>query len=109
MSHPTAPSKVLTSGQLVTSLRAYDSAKSEFAPNGDVIDPYLEVDTQFAQPVTPGKGVAVDIGLPPTEALIKAGHRLRVDVFAMNLPRGSPLRPLLNASQLAAAHPARPE
>ena len=70
---PDGTSKVLTSGQLVTSLRAYDSAKSEFAPNGDVIDPYLKLTLSSRQPVTPGKAVAVDIGLLPTEALIKAG------------------------------------
>ena len=101
---PDGTSKVLTSGQLVTSLREYDSARSEFAPNGDVIDPYLKLTLSSRKPVTPGKAVAVDIGLLPTEALIKAGHRLRVDVFAMNLPRGLPLRPLLNASQLKPQH-----
>ncbi len=109
---PNGTSKVISTGQLVTSLRAYDAAKSEFAANGDVIDPYLKLTLSSRQPVTPGKPVAIDIGLLPTEALIKAGHRLRVDVFAMNMPRGLPLRPLLNASQLKPQHiqldPTRP-
>ena len=30
----------LTSGQVVASLTAYDPARSTFAPNGDVVDPY---------------------------------------------------------------------
>ncbi|MFZ2243032.1 MAG: CocE/NonD family hydrolase [Gordonia amarae] len=101
---PDGTSKVLTSGQLVTSLRAYDTSKSEFAPNGDVIDPHLKLTLSSRQPATPGKPVSVDIGLLPTEAVVKAGHRLRVDVFAMNVPRGLPLRPLLNASQLKPQH-----
>ncbi|MBD0022884.1 CocE/NonD family hydrolase [Gordonia pseudamarae] len=101
---PDGTSKVLASGQLVASLRDYDAAKSEFAPNGDVIDPHLTMTLSARQPVTPGRPVTVDIGLLPTEAKIRAGHRLRVDVFAMNLPRGLPLRPLLNASQLRPQH-----
>ena len=99
---PNGTSKVISTGQLVTSLRAYDAAvRVRRQRRRD--RPYLKLTLSSRQPVTPGKPVAIDIGLLPTEALIKAGHRLRVDVFAMNMPRGLPLRPLLNASQLAAA------
>ncbi|NDK90178.1 CocE/NonD family hydrolase [Gordonia desulfuricans] len=101
---PDGTSKVISSGQVMASLRAYDRSRSQFAPNGDVIDPFYELTLASRQPVTPGKAVSVDIGLLPTEALIRAGHRLRVDVFAMNLPRGLPLRPLLNESQLRPEH-----
>ncbi len=62
--------------------------------------------------MAPGRPVSIDIGLLPTEAIVKPGHRLRVDVFAMNFPRGLPLRPLLNESGLKPQHiqldPSRP-
>ena len=48
--------------------------------------------------------MTVDIGLLPTEASVKPGHRLRVDVYAMNFPRGLPLRPLLKESGLKPQH-----
>lgn len=101
---PDGTSKVISSGQVMASLRGYDRARSQFAPNGDVIDPFYTMTLPSRQPVPPGRPVAVDIGLLPTEALIKPGHRLRVDVFAMNFPRGLPLRPLLNESRLAPEH-----
>ncbi|MFC8312310.1 CocE/NonD family hydrolase [Gordonia sp. NPDC057258] len=101
---PDGTSKVLTSGQVMASLRGYDDARSQFAPNGDVIDPFYELTLASRQRVTPGRPVSVDIGLLPTEALIKPGHRLRIDVFAMNFPRGLPLRPLLNESGLRPQH-----
>ncbi|MFW0783750.1 CocE/NonD family hydrolase [Gordonia sp. CPCC 206044] len=109
---PDGTSKVISSGQVMASLRGYDRAQSQFAPNGDVIDPFYKLTLSTRQPVTPGRAVGVDIGLLPTEAILKPGHRLRVDVFAMNLPRGLPLRPLLNESQLKPQHiqldPTRP-
>jgi predicted acyl esterase len=101
---PDGTSKVLTSGQVMASLRGYDDARSQFAPNGDVIDPFYELTLASRQRVVPGRPVSVDIGLLPTEALIKPGHRLRIDVFAMNFPRGLPLRPLLNESGLRPQH-----
>ncbi len=89
---------------MVASLREYDRSRSQFAPNGDVIDPFYTLTLDTRHPVTPGKSVGIDIGLLPTEALIGKGHRLRIDVFAMNLPRGLPLRPLLNDSGLRPQH-----
>ncbi|GAA1483105.1 CocE/NonD family hydrolase [Gordonia sinesedis] len=101
---PDGTSKVISSGQVMASLRTYDRARSQFAANGDVIDPVYTLTLPSRRPVTPGRPVAIDIGLLPTEAVIKPGHRLRVDVFAMNFPRGLPLRPLLNESRLAPEH-----
>lgn len=101
---PDGTSKVISSGQVVASLREYDRSRSQFAPNGDVIDPFYTLTLDTRHPVTPGKSVGIDIGLLPTEALIGKGHRLRIDVFAMNLPRGLPLRPLLNDSGLRPQH-----
>ncbi|KAF0971291.1 MULTISPECIES: CocE/NonD family hydrolase [Gordonia] len=101
---PDGTSKVISSGQVMASLRGYDRAASQFAPNGDVIDPFYNLTLSSRQPVAPGRPVSIDIGLLPTEAIVKPGHRLRVDVFAMNFPRGLPLRPLLNESGLKPQH-----
>ncbi|MDL9936581.1 CocE/NonD family hydrolase [Gordonia sp. ABSL1-1] len=101
---PDGTSKVISSGQIMASLRAIDPAQSTFAANGDVIDPFYKLTLSSRQRVTPGRPVTLDIGLLPTEALIRAGHRLRIDVFASNFPRGLQLRPLLNESQLRPIH-----
>lgn len=101
---PDGTSKVISSGQVMASLRTIDRGKSQFAANGDVINPFYPLTLSSRQPVTPGRAVTVDIGLLPTEALIKKGHRLRIDVFALNLPKGLPLRPLLNESGLRPQH-----
>ncbi|MGV9709838.1 CocE/NonD family hydrolase [Gordonia sp. NPDC003424] len=101
---PDGTSKVLTSGQVMVSLRNYDKTRSQFAANGDVVDPFYTLTLSTRQPAMPGRPVGVDVGLLPTEALIAPGHRFRVDVFAMNVPRGLPLRPLLNESGLKPQH-----
>ena len=109
---PDGTSKVISSGQVMASLRGYNRAESQFASNGDVIDPMYTMTLAARERVTPGKPVTLDVGLLPTEARIPAGHRLRIDVFAMNMPRGLPLRPLLNESGLKPQHimldPAQP-
>ena len=101
---PDGTSTVLTSGQVMASLRALDADKTGYAPNGDVVDPVNTLTLETRQPVQPGKAVQLDVGLLATDALIKPGHRLRVDVFAMNFPKGLPLRPLLNESELKPEH-----
>ncbi|MCZ4549591.1 CocE/NonD family hydrolase [Gordonia rubripertincta] len=101
---PDGTSTVLTSGQLMASLRALDQEKTGYSPNGDVIDPVNSLTLETRQPVVPGQPVQLDVGLLATDALIKPGHRLRIDVFAMNFPKGLPLRPLLNESELKPEH-----
>ena len=101
---PDGTSRQLTTGQVVASLRAYDPAQSTFAPNGDVVNPYTYLTLDKRLPIVPGRPTGVDIGLLGTDALIKPGHRLRIDVYAMNFPKGLPLRPLLNESQLKPQH-----
>jgi len=101
---PDGTSTVLTSGQLMASLRALDEDATGYGPNGDVVDPVQTLTLATRAPVVPGRSVQLDVGLLATDALIKPGHRLRVDVFAANFPRGLPLRPLLNDSQLRPQH-----
>ncbi|MEV0299356.1 CocE/NonD family hydrolase [Nocardia sp. NPDC050710] len=101
---PDGRSTVWTSGQLQASLRMVDDAKSGRSPNGDYTDPYPILTLATRQPMVPGEPTTVDIGLPATDGVLLPGHRLRVDIFALNLPRGLPLRPLLNESGLAPQH-----
>ncbi|GGK62076.1 putative peptidase [Nocardia camponoti] len=101
---PDGKSTVLTQGQLTASLRAIDEAKSTRSPNGDYTDPYPVLTLDTRQPIVPGEATTIDIGVRATDALLKPGHRLRVDVFAGNFPSGVLLRPLLNESQLRTQH-----
>ncbi len=101
---PDGRSTVLTSGQLVASLRAIDGDKSGYSPDGDLVDPHHILSLDALDPVTPGKPTQLDVGLVATDAVLQPGHRLRVDVFASNFPKGLPPRPLLNASGLKPEH-----
>ncbi len=84
---PDGKSTVVSSGQLTSSLRAIDPAKSRFAPNGDLIAPHYPLNLNARQPVTPGRPTMLDIGSQATDLLLQPGHRLRLDVFALNLPK----------------------
>ena len=101
---PDGRSTVLTSGQITSSLRAIDESKSARSSNGDLTDPYNILTLDTRQPIVPGQPTAIDIGLTATDAVLQPGHRLRVDVFASNFPRGMLLRPLLNESELKPQH-----
>ncbi|WP_342669640.1 CocE/NonD family hydrolase [Aldersonia kunmingensis] len=101
---PDGTSVVLTSGQLTSSLRAIDPARSRYSANGDLTDPFPTLTLISRQPVMPGQATQLDVGLTPTDAVLQAGHRLRVDVYASNFPKGTPLRPLLNESGLMQQH-----
>ncbi|MFB7721630.1 CocE/NonD family hydrolase [Nocardia sp. NPDC056100] len=101
---PDGSSKVLTSGQLTASLRKVDDTRSSRSANGDYTDPYPYLTLDTREPLVPGQPTQLDLGLTATDAVLQPGHRLRVDVFAFNFPRGLPLRPLLNESQLLPQH-----
>ncbi|MCP2315931.1 hypothetical protein APR12_001264 [Nocardia amikacinitolerans] len=99
---PDGTSLVLSTGQLTTSMRAVDEAKSERSPSGDYTAPYNRITLDSMLPVTPGEPIGLDIAVIPTQAVLKPGHRLRVDVFAGNLPKAVAFRPMLNNSELKA-------
>ncbi|WP_216905823.1 CocE/NonD family hydrolase [Nocardia noduli] len=109
---PDGRSTVWTSGQLQASLRAVDDAKATRSPSGDYTDPYPVLTLDSRRPIVPGEPTVVDIGLAATDGVLAPGHRLRIDIYALNLPRGLPLRPLLNESELKPQHleldPSRP-
>ncbi|MET7772847.1 CocE/NonD family hydrolase [Nocardia sp. NPDC005366] len=101
---PDGASTVLTTGQLTASLRAVDEARSTRSANGDFTAPYNPITADSHEPVVPGRPVALDIAVIPTQAVLRPGHRLRVDIFAANAPKALPFRPLLNASELKPQH-----
>ncbi|WP_405163137.1 CocE/NonD family hydrolase [Nocardia sp. NBC_01499] len=101
---PDGRSTVLTTGQLVASLREIDDDKSTRSAGGDYADPYPVLSAARRLPVNPGQPVVLDIGLIPTDAVLAPGHRLRVDVYASDFPKAMPLGPTLFGSGLAAEH-----
>ncbi|WP_280479775.1 CocE/NonD family hydrolase [Nocardia cyriacigeorgica] len=101
---PDGQSTVLSSGQLMASLREVDQANSSRSANGDYTDPRPFTSISKRKPTVPGEATTLDIGLPATEALLKPGHRLRVDVYAGNFPKGLPVLPMLVDTELKPQH-----
>lgn len=98
---PDGRSTQLTNGQVVTSLREVDRDGSTVLPDGVYADPRLSLRRDRAQPVRPGERVTLEIPTLPVSAVLRPGHRLRVSVFAGNLPRGLALGPALHEGALA--------
>ncbi|WP_433578504.1 CocE/NonD family hydrolase [Nocardia brasiliensis] len=101
---PDGRSTVLTSGQLVASLRRVDESRATRSPGGDYTDPYPLLSLAEREPTVPGQPTVLDIGLVATDAVLQPGHRLRIDVYASNFPRGLPMGPALVDSRLAPQH-----
>ncbi|MGV9410260.1 CocE/NonD family hydrolase [Nocardia sp. NPDC003693] len=101
---PDGTSTVLTSGQVMASLREVDDANSARSENGDYTDPRLFTSLDKQLPVVPGAATTLDIPLSGTEAVLQPGHRLRVDVFAGNFPKGLPILPMLLDTGLRPQH-----
>ncbi|MFG1797954.1 CocE/NonD family hydrolase [Nocardia sp. NPDC049149] len=101
---PDGRSVTLTTGQLMSSLRAIDDGQSRRSPDGAYTDPFPVMSLAERKAVVPGQPVQLDVGLAPTDAILQPGHRLRVDIFAGNYPKGLPIRPLLDATELKPQH-----
>ncbi|MGN2640320.1 CocE/NonD family hydrolase [Nocardia takedensis] len=101
---PDGTSTVLSTGQLTASLRAIDETRSTRSANGDLTAPVNPITLASHSPVRPGEPVALDIAVIPTQAVLRPGHRLRVDVFAANVPKALAFRPMLDASELRPQH-----
>ncbi|MGX1777353.1 CocE/NonD family hydrolase [Nocardia brasiliensis] len=101
---PDGRSTAISSGQLVSSFRKIDDAKSARSANGDYTDPYPLISLGDRMPTVPGEPTTLDISLLATDAMLQPGHRLRVDVFASNFPRSMPMGVTLAESQLAPQH-----
>ncbi|RDI68847.1 CocE/NonD family hydrolase [Nocardia pseudobrasiliensis] len=92
---PNGQSMVLASGQLAASLRAVDEDKSTRAENGDLTHTVYKLTLDTRQPLVPGQPTVVDIAVNPVDAVLEPGHRLRVNVYASNFPRGFLAPPML--------------
>ncbi len=101
---PDGQSTVLSSGQLMASLREVDEANSTRSENGDYTDPRAFTSLDKRQPTVPGEVTELNIALPATQAVLAPGHRLRVDVFAGNFPKGLPIAPMLADTGLEPEH-----
>ncbi|WP_238815602.1 CocE/NonD family hydrolase [Nocardia brasiliensis] len=87
---PDGTSREIATGQLVSSLRQIDEAASKTSADGDYTEPRQFLDLDRRQPVVPGEPVTLDVAVTPIEAVLQPGHRLRVNVFASNFPKGLP-------------------
>lgn len=101
---PDGRSRQISTGQLVSSLREIDDSRSERSPNGDYSRPVPVLDFNRRQVTVPGAPVTLDIAGVPIDTTLQPGHRLRVDVFAADFPKGLPPTPILVDSQLAPQH-----
>ncbi|AYF77413.1 CocE/NonD family hydrolase [Nocardia yunnanensis] len=101
---PDGTSATLSSGQLVASLRAIDESRSTRLPNGDYTDPVPDLSLNTRQPTQPGVPVTLDISIAGVDAVLQPGHRLRVDVYAGNFPKGLPPLAILVDTGLRPQH-----
>ncbi|MFI5781731.1 CocE/NonD family hydrolase [Nocardia sp. NPDC051570] len=101
---PDGGSTVLSSGQLMASLRQIDDSASTRSAGGDYTDPRPYDSLDRREPTVPGEVTTLDIGLSGTQAVLAPGHRLRVDVFASNFPKGLPIGPMLVDTGLKPEH-----
>jgi predicted acyl esterase len=87
-------STVLSTGQLIVSLRGLDESRTKRLPDGTVVEPYPILGLDNWRRVEPGDPTPIDVGVVPTDATLLPGHRLRVDVFAGNFPKSIPYWPM---------------
>ncbi|WP_433655350.1 CocE/NonD family hydrolase [Nocardia sp. CA-128927] len=83
---PDGASVPITRGALLSSLRAIDAAGSEYV-DGELLFPLHTLTAESALPVVSGEPFVIDIEINPTEAVLLAGHRLRVAVSRTSFPR----------------------
>ncbi|WP_024801950.1 CocE/NonD family hydrolase [Nocardia sp. BMG51109] len=101
---PDGRSTVLSTGQLMASLRAVDESCSTRDANGDYTIPVADLSLDTRQPTVPGEPTPLDIAVPAVDAVLQPGHRLRVNVYAASFPKGVPPTPLLVESGLRPQH-----
>ncbi|WP_282777109.1 MULTISPECIES: CocE/NonD family hydrolase [unclassified Nocardia] len=101
---PDGRSTTLSTGQLVASLRQLDESRSTRLPSGDYTDPVPDLSLDTRQPTQPGVPVTLDISVAGVEAVLQPGHRLRVDVYAGNFPKGLPPTAITADTELRPQH-----
>lgn len=88
---PDGASAPIARGALLSSLRTVDRAASTYV-DGELLAAEHPMTAESVLPVVPGQPFDIDIDIGPTDAVIRAGHRLRVAVSGGSFPRHSPSR-----------------
>ncbi|MEV6770071.1 CocE/NonD family hydrolase [Nocardia sp. NPDC051030] len=83
---PDGASAPLTRGALLSSLRAIDEKHSTYVDD-ELVFPLHTLLAESVLPVVPGEPFDIDIEINPTEAVLRAGHRLRVAIAPRSSPR----------------------
>ena len=92
---PNGASRELTAGLLTASLRQIDEQRSRYL-DGEIIQPWHPYTREAVLPVNPGETMLMQVEIFPTNAVIKAGHRLRISIGPSDFPHAiSPLPTLL--------------
>jgi uncharacterized protein len=86
---PDGTSTELTDGWLAGSFRAVDTSRSRYV-NGQLMQPWHPFTQQSVLPVTPGAPIELPIEIFPTDAIVPAGHRLRLYVGPNDFPHAVP-------------------
>ncbi|APE34793.1 peptidase [Nocardia mangyaensis] len=101
---PDGTSREISGGQLVASLNQIDDSISTKSANGDYTEPRYFLDLDKRVLTEPGVPVTLDIAMTPIEAVLQPGHRLRINVYASNFPKGLPPSLVLAATELKPEH-----
>lgn len=83
---PDGTSSVIARGALRSSRRALDETASGYH-DGELLTADHPLTAETVLPVRPGAPHDLDIDITPTEAILRAGHRLRVAVARTSWPR----------------------
>ena len=94
---PDGTATPITTGALLGSLRAVDSARSWTEPGGRMILPYHPYTAASKRPVPAGTVTRFDIEIRPTFAELAAGHRLRLTLTTYDFPHLVPTQPARRA------------
>ncbi|WP_157888152.1 CocE/NonD family hydrolase [Bacillus marinisedimentorum] len=82
---PDGTSRELTAGWLAASFRAVDESKSRYL-DGENVQPWHPFTKDSVMPVEPGEPMKLNVEIFPTNAMVIAGHRLRVAIGPSDFP-----------------------
>ena len=86
---PDGSSTEVTAGWLAGSFRALDPTRSRYV-NGQLLQPWHPFTKDSLLTVTPGVPIELPVEIFPTNAVIKAGHSLRIAVGPNDFPHAVP-------------------
>jgi uncharacterized protein len=90
---PDGTSSELTAGWLAASFRKVDPTRSRYV-GGQLLQPWHPFTRDSVMPVKAGEPMELPVEIFPTNAVIKKGHSLRIDVEGGDCPHALPPLPL---------------